>query len=124
MDRTGSGSGMASPEDAELEEIRRRKMAELQQRIAAEEAKRKEEAERAAVMRAILTPEARQRLANVKVARPDLAEAVERYLIQLAQSGRLRGQVTDDVLRELLERLTPKKRETKIVRLSKDDLLE
>ncbi|MEN3047813.1 MAG: DNA-binding protein [Candidatus Caldarchaeales archaeon] len=115
---------MASPEDAELEEIRRRKMAELQQRMAAEEAKRREEAERAAIMRAILTPEARQRLANVKVARPDLAEAVERYLIQLAQSGRLKGQVTDDVLRELLERLTPKKRETRIVRLSKDDLLE
>ncbi|MCS7094832.1 MAG: DNA-binding protein [Thaumarchaeota archaeon] len=114
---------MTSPEEAELEEIRRRKMAELQQRAAAEEARRREEAERAALMRAILTPEARQRLANVKVARPDLAEAVERQLIHLAQSGRLRGQVTDEMLRELLERLTPKRRETKIVRLSKDDLL-
>ncbi|MDW8041316.1 MAG: DNA-binding protein [Nitrososphaerota archaeon] len=114
---------MSSPDEGELEEIRRRKMAELQQRAAAEEARRREEAERAALMRALLTPEARQRLANVKVARPDLAEAVERYLIQLAQSGRLRGQVTDELLRELLERLTPKRRETKIVRLSKDDLL-
>jgi programmed cell death protein 5 len=112
---------LSGPEDAELEEIRRRKMAELQQRLA-EEARRREEAERAAILKVILTPEARQRLSNVKVARPELAEAVERYLIQLAQSGRLRGQITDEVLRELLDRLTPKKRETRIIRLSKDEL--
>jgi programmed cell death protein 5 len=113
---------LSGPEDAELEEIRRRKMAELQQRLAEEEARRREEAERAAILKVILTPEARQRLSNVKVARPELAEAVERYLIQLAQSGRLKGQITDEMLRELLDRLTPKKRETRIIRLSKDEL--
>jgi len=113
---------LSGPEDAELEEIRRRKMAELQQRLAEEEARRREEAERAAILKVILTPEARQRLSNVKVARPELAEAVERYLIQLAQSGRLKGQITDEMLRELLDKLTPKKRETRIIRLSKDEL--
>lgn len=109
-----------SVDDEELEEIRQRRMAELQARAAAEEARARQEAERAAIMRAILTQEARQRLMNLKMARPEVAEAVENYIIQLVRSGRVRGQITDEVLKQLLEQLAPKKRETKIVRLSRD----
>ena len=111
---------MAGVDDEELEQIRQRRLAELQARAAEEEARRRQEAEKAAIMRAILTPEARQRLTNLRMARPEAAEAVENYLIQLARSGRIKGQITDDVLRELLERIAPKKRETRIVRLSRD----
>jgi len=109
-------------EDEELEEIRRRKMAELQARVAEEEEKRRAEAERAAVLRVVLTPEARQRLANIKMARPAVAEAIENYIMNLARSGNLRGQITDDLLRQILEKIMPPKKETKIVRLSKDEL--
>lgn len=113
---------MTMPEDEELEEIRRRKMAELQAKAAEEEARRRAEAERAAVLRVVLTPEARQRLANIKMARPAIAEAVENYIVNLARSGNLKSQITDDLLRQILEKVMPPKKETKIVRLSKDEL--
>jgi len=106
----------SEPGDEELEEIRRRKMAELQARAA------EEEAEKAAILRVLLTPEARQRLANIKITRPAVAEAIENYIINLARSGNLRSQITDEDLREILQRVMPPKRDTKIVRLSRDDL--
>ena len=67
--------------DAELEELRRRKMAQLQQsqesqlqqQAMMEERAKQMEAERQAIMRQILTPEARERLAKVKMAYPDVA---------------------------------------------------
>ncbi|MEM4288796.1 MAG: DNA-binding protein [Nitrososphaerota archaeon] len=110
------------PEDEELEEIRRRKMAELQARAAEEEARRRAEAERAAILRVVLTPEARQRLANIKMTRPAVAEAVENYIINLARSGSLKSQITDSLLKQILEKVMPPKKETKIVRLSRDEL--
>ncbi len=113
---------MPEPEDEELEEIRRRKMAELQARAAQEEARRRAEAEKAAILRVVLTQEARQRLANIKMARPDVAEAVENYLVNLARSGSIKSQITDDLLRQILEKVMPPKRETRIVRMSRDEL--
>ncbi|GBC70746.1 hypothetical protein HRbin02_00515 [Candidatus Calditenuaceae archaeon HR02] len=113
---------MPEPEDEELEEIRRRKMAELQARAAQEEARRRAEAEKAAILRVVLTQEARQRLANIRMARPEVAEAVENYLVNLARSGNLKSQITDDLLRQILEKVMPPKRETKIVRMSRDEL--
>lgn len=112
----------SEPEDVELEEIRRRKMAELQAKAAEEEARRRMEAEKAAILRVVLTPEARQRLANIKMARPAVAEAVENYIVNLARSGNIRSQITDDLLRQILEKVMPPKKETRIVRLSKDEL--
>lgn len=107
--------------DEELEEIRQRKLQEMQARI--EEQRRQEElrqqleAQKAAILRQILTPEARARLANLKMARPDLAEQLELQLIQLAQSGRLDRPITDEELKEALSKLYEKKREIKIRRL-------
>ncbi|MEM4416624.1 MAG: DNA-binding protein, partial [Nitrososphaerota archaeon] len=69
-----------SGEDEELERIRQQKMAEMQARAAEEQARRQRELERAAVLRVILTPEARQRLNNLKLVRPEVAERVESYL--------------------------------------------
>jgi len=109
-----------SADDEELEEIRQRKLAELQAKAAEEEERRRLEAERMAVLRVILTPEARQRLANLKIARPEVAEAVENYLYQLAKAGRIKSQITDEVLKDILSRIAPPKREVKIQRLSRD----
>lgn len=103
--------------DEELERIRQQKMAELQAKIAEEQARRQREAERAAAMRLILTPEARQRLANLKLVRPEVVSVVEDLLIRLVKEGRVRTPITDEDVKAILERVMPKKREIRIERI-------
>ncbi|MDJ0269170.1 MAG: DNA-binding protein [Aigarchaeota archaeon] len=103
-------------EDEELARIRQQKMAELQARIAEEQARRQREIERAAAMRIILTPEARQRLNNLKLVKPEIAERIEEYLIQAAQAGQLRTPIDDNTLKTLLDRVLPRRKDIRIVR--------
>ena len=81
----------------------------------------KEAAERKMVregmLRMALTSEARQRLANVRMVRPDLASSIEEYVIQLATSGKLKTAVDDEQVKQLLAALQGKKREIKIRRV-------
>ena len=108
-------------EDAELEELRRRKMAELQRsqeaQVMAQEQQRQVDQQRQMIMRQILTPPARDRLANLRMAYPDIARLVEDQLIALVQAGRIQQQVDDNTLKEILRRVAPKKREIKIERV-------
>ena len=108
-------------DDAELEELRRRKMAELQRQqeaqAMAQDQQRQVDQQRQAIMRQILTPQARDRMANLKKAYPDIARLVEDQLIALVQSGRIQQQVDDNTLKEILRRVAPKKREIKIERV-------
>jgi len=71
---------------------------------------------REGVLRMALTSEARQRLANVRMVRPDLASSIEEYVIQLASSGKLRNAVDDGQVKQMLAALQEKKREIKIRR--------
>ena len=102
------------------EELRRRKLLELQARFEEqhrqEEARRRYEAQKKLAIQQILTPEARSRLANIRAAKPEFAEQIELQLIQLAQSGRLTSQITDTQLREILKRLQQRKRKITIRR--------
>ncbi len=101
-----------------MEAIRQRKLAELQQQQASQAAQEEEranfEAQKQSVLRQILTEEARQRLANIKLVRPQLAESVEIRLIQLAQQGSLSDKLTDAQLKEILRKIQGQKRETKV----------
>lgn len=105
-------------EDRELEELRRKRLEELRAQADMQsdaEAQQKElEARRAMVLRQILTPKARDRLANIKIARPDFAEGLENQLIALAQRSGLQNKITEKQLIEILKRLQPSKRERKI----------
>ena len=107
-------------DDAQLEELRRRKMQELQAQAHNEQAQSAARAEANAqkevVLRAILEPEARERLTRVRMARPDVAESLENQLLSLYQSGRIRQRIDDETLRRLLARVAPKSRETTIER--------
>jgi programmed cell death protein 5 len=72
---------------------------------------------REGVLRMALTSEARQRLANVKMVRPDLAASIEEYVIQLASAGKLKRALDDEEVKQLLASLQERKREIKIRRL-------
>ncbi|MGC9227161.1 DNA-binding protein [Caldivirga sp.] len=87
----------------ELEEARRRKLEELQRKAEEEERKRAEEAQKRAIIRVILTPEARSRLDNLRLVKPELVESIENQLIALAQSGRIKVPITDEELKKILE---------------------
>ena len=99
--------------DEELEAIKRRKMAEYQQLLEAvrrEEERRAYEARKQAILRSILTPEARQRLTNLRLVRPELVEQLEAQLIQLVSMGRVRAPIDDDTLKEILRTVMARSR--------------
>jgi programmed cell death protein 5 len=109
-------------DDEELEEIRRRKMAQIQGQI--QDAQRQQEmqdevnAQKQAILRKILSPEARQRLTNIAMVRPEFAAQLEMQLIQLAQSGQLARlgslPLSDENFKSILTRLSGKKQDIKI----------
>jgi programmed cell death protein 5 len=108
----------------DLEAIRQRKLRELQQRQAAPQDGAADAAHQAAqqeaaiesLLQQILDDEARQRLTRIRMSRPELADALSRQLIALAQSGRLPKRLTDEELRAILARLSPPDRDIKITR--------
>ena len=106
--------------DENIEELRRRKMLELQARATEaqrqEELRRQYDVQKKLALQQILTPEARSRLANIRAAKPEFAEQIEIQLIQLAQSGRVSSQITDAQLKEILRRVQDRKRDIKIRR--------
>lgn len=111
------------PMDEELERLRRKRLQELQQEDQYQQSMNEQESQnreleeqKKQILRNILTPMARERLTNIRLSRPQIADQIENQLITLAQSGRLNQKITDDQLRELLARLIPKKREIKIQR--------
>lgn len=107
--------------DEELESLRKKRLQELQQQAALQEDMKGEqekqfEEQKKSVLRSILTNDARQRLGRIKIARPEVAEAVENQLIMFAQSGQLKNQINDKQLQMLLKKIIPKKHEIKIKR--------
>ena len=116
---------------SDLDEIRQKRMAELQAQQAAmqnqaqqqamaqaqqQEAQAQFEAQKKQILGQIMTPEARNRLANLKLTKPELVNQIEIQLIQSAQAGSLRGKVTDEQLKVLLRQIAGQKREIKITR--------
>jgi len=110
-----------SEDESELEELRRRKLLALQQKIAEEQrqaqVQQQLEIQKQALLRKILTPEARQRLANLKMVKPEFTDQLELQLIQLAQQRKLPIPLTDEQLKQILIQLQSQKRETKIRRV-------
>jgi programmed cell death protein 5 len=107
--------------DAEFEEVQKRRMLQLRRRLAEEqrraEAREQLEVQKQAVLREVLTPEARQRLTNIKMVKPEFADQIELQLIQAAQGGRVKLPITDDQLKLILSRIVPGRREIKIRRM-------
>jgi len=72
---------------------------------------------REGTLRMALTSDARQRLANVKMVRPDLASSIEEYVIQLVAAGKLTRAIDDEQVKQMLAALQERKREIKIRRV-------
>ncbi|MEM2088408.1 MAG: DNA-binding protein [Thermoproteota archaeon] len=92
-------------EDEELARIIEQRQREMERAI--EEDRRKQEEQRVVktLSRVVFTPEARSRLNNLRLVKPQLADQVEKYLIALAQQGKLKIPVEDAQLKEILEKV-------------------
>lgn len=118
-------------DDDELAKIREQRMAQLQSKQAGsrppvpgdqadkqkqqQEAKEREADMRNNILSAVLTQEARARLATLASAKPERAKMVENIIIQNTRMGGIRGKVDEDSLKSLLERVNDQtKRETKV----------
>jgi programmed cell death protein 5 len=66
------------------------------------------------LLRVLLTSEARQRLVNVKMVKPELAKMVEDYIIQLASSEKIKSAITDEGLKQILMAIQQPKKDIKI----------
>ena len=95
-------SGHTQPNQPSDDEIRR-------QQAEAEAMKQK-------ALAMLLNVEARQRLTNVKMVKPELAAAVENYLLNAATTGRLNRAITDEELKQILTTIQQPKRDFKISR--------
>jgi len=67
-------------------------------------------------LRTLLSSQARLRLNNIKMVKPELAVMVENYLIGMASQGRLNTQITDDQLKQILQSIQQPKHDFKINR--------
>ncbi|GAA6061554.1 hypothetical protein JCM10212_001086 [Sporobolomyces blumeae] len=116
--------------DSDLEAIRAKRMAELQQNPSSgsrpgggaaglgpaaggaggaggdDGAKAAQEDEqRRTIMSQILSTEARERLSRIALVKPERARAIEQLLMRMAQSGQLRGRVSEDQLIDVLDQV-------------------
>lgn len=93
-----------SEDPDDLDELRKRKMEELQNQDSRESAEEQMENRRQQIKQQAakyLTKEARSRLGNIRAAQPDMASAVEMQIAQLGKSGRI-DKMTDDQLKDIL----------------------
>ena len=106
--------------DEELDAIRKRKLLAMQQKNAHEQQQSQAEqmeAQKQALLKQILSPEARQRLTNLQMIKPEFIEQLELQLIQLAQMGKIQVPLSDKQLKQILIQLQSRKREITIRRV-------
>ncbi|AGB38144.1 DNA-binding protein [Natronococcus occultus] len=104
-----------SPDEEKLEELRQKKMEQLQERAEGgeadqagrEAAQQQAEAQKKALLRQHLTDDARKRLNTVKMSKEQFGEQVEQQVIALARSGRIQGKIDDEKMKQLLQELKP-----------------
>ncbi|MCK9152453.1 DNA-binding protein [Methanobacterium alcaliphilum] len=107
---------------SDIEELRRKRMQQLQQQSQQqtndaekqEQMRQQMEMQKKQAMMQILTPEARSRLANIRLTKPEFVDQIELELIQLAQMGRVQSKITDEQLKQLLQKVAGQKREINI----------
>ena len=69
------------------------------------------------MLKQVLSSDARLRLNNVRMVKPDLAELVENYILNLSMQGKISGQISDEQLKQILSSAQQPKRDFKINRV-------
>ncbi|CAH2324229.1 programmed cell death 5 [Pelobates cultripes] len=117
--------------DPELDAIRKQRLAELQGRHAdgaseqsRQEAKQREDDMRNNILAQVLSQEARARLNNLALVKPEKAKAVENYLIQMARYGQLGGKLSEQGLIEILEKVSQQTEKKMTVKFNRRKVLD
>lgn len=116
-------------EDDDLEQIRARRMAQLQNQYSSggqgpskeqqEEMRKKQEDMKNSILVQVLDQPARSRLNTIALTKPEKAAMVEKMLIQMAQSGQIQGKLGEEQLKSLLERVSEKTSKTTTVKFDR-----
>ena len=74
-------------------------------------------AQKEMMLKQVLSSDARLRLNNVRMVKPDLADLVENYILNLSVQGKISGQISDEQLKQILTSAQQPKRDFKINRV-------
>jgi len=74
-------------------------------------------AQKEMMLKQVLATDARLRLNNVRMVKPDLADLVENYILNLTAQGKISGQISDDQLKQILLSVQQPKRDFKFNRV-------
>ena len=74
-------------------------------------------AQKEIMLKQVLSGDARLRLNNVRMVKPDLADLVENYILNLSAQGKISGQISDEQLKQILSSAQQPKRDFKFNRV-------
>ncbi|MBI2085668.1 MAG: DNA-binding protein [Candidatus Aenigmarchaeota archaeon] len=61
------------------------------------------------ILSRMLSKEAHERLSRVRSVKPEFAAQLESYMVSLFQSGQIKTEITDDQLKQILDKVSQKK---------------
>ncbi len=73
-------------------------------------------AQKESILKQILSPDARMRLGNIKMVKPEISNMVEQYLITMATQGKIHEQISDEQFKQILLSIQQPKRDFKFNR--------
>ena len=74
-------------------------------------------AQKEIMLKQVLSSDARLRLNNVRMVKPELADLVENYILNLSVQGKITGQISDGQLKQILSSAQQPKRDFKFNRV-------
>ena len=101
----------------DADEIKRRMLQQMQEDQQTQAEVEAIESQKKMILRHILDADARERLARIRIAKPEIANLIENQLIQLYQIGRIKEKLSEEKFLILVKHLMPKKRDINIRRI-------
>jgi len=74
-------------------------------------------AQKEMMLKQVLSSDARLRLNNVRMVKPELADLVENYILNLSVQGKISGQISDEQLKQILSSAQQPKHDFKFNRV-------